>query len=174
MLSSITMDNQGLTTSASHKFAVESAGPRSPHTWLRLAVPRAPPSAPNCWEMLTGFWCRRCAEGQESTAHTPSLALRPLGTLLHWDSHYGKLFPTQEISVKDSCHVQASSWWVSWFCGIFLSSYFVFQKTTSRQPTTALACCLIMLLYFPCWIFTISLSGHLTSCFYFCMSYLWF
>lgn len=132
MLSSITMDNQGLTTSASHKFAVEFAGPRSPHThgwgWRSPGPCPALLIAEKCW---LGSGAEGVLKGRSPQHTLPLSALHPLGTLLHWDSHYGKLFPTQEISVKDSYHLQASSWWVSWFCGIFLSLYFVFQKKNS-------------------------------------------
>lgn len=55
--------------------------------------------------------------------------LDPLATLLNWTSHYGKWFATQN-SAKDSGHLLASSWLVSWLL-IFIPVIFCLLKNIS-------------------------------------------
>lgn len=164
MLPSQTLDNQeGLTPSASPKFTVECAGPRSPHTTQGRG-----PALLIAEKFWLGLWCPRCAQGQESKS-THSFSLSPSSPAVRdsikWGLTLCQVVSYSENSAKDSCHLLAYHWLVSW---LLIQVIVCLLKNIS----TAKNCFSLLLSYtnlFSFCMFTIHLSHLPTSYFYFCL-----
>lgn len=159
------MDNQALTASASAKFTVEFAGPRSPYRTETVSPQGSAPTfliAKKCW---LGLWCPRCAQGQESKSTHSSPALHPLGTVLNWASHSGKLFTAQRTLLRTPATCLFPTGWSLDFL-LYSGRTLSFENHLCSPALFSLAA--VTLLYLSFCILTIHFSHLPTSWFYFC------